>query len=72
MKFEEINYSVSDSNKYQRIEQIVEQIHQKVQGEVVKSCKNYQTEEIAEISLKVCTAMLLEFMKYRVDHGENF
>jgi hypothetical protein len=38
----------------------------------IQGSENYQQEEIAAIALKVCTAVLLEFMKDRIDHGETF
>lgn len=73
MKFEENQYVPnSQKSKYQNIEYLIEEIHQKVQENVITKYKNYQQEEIAQIALEVCTAVLLEFLKDRVDHGETF
>lgn len=73
MKFEENQYVPnSQKSKYQNIEYLIEEIHQKVQENVITKYKNYQQEEIAQIALEVCTAVLLEFLKDRVNHEETF
>jgi len=62
----------SEKNKYQHVESLVKQIQENSRTQLESKFTTPEQKAIVEISLEVSTTVLLEFLKNRVDHGEDF